>query len=208
MNARRVSKFISAASVATLLMVSAPVALSHGGYGTGPGYGMGDPAAGTMMGPGGGMMGPGMTGQGMMGPGMMGPGAGGQRQEMHRQWMAHGANLSADQRESIERIRSEFRHQQWDTLGAVMDARDQLYDVLSADEPDPQQVGDAFERLSKLRRQLLEAHVAAHNRMLRVLTDEQRAELGEWQHGAMHQWAYGAGRFGPGYGMMMMMPGM
>jgi len=207
----RMMRLFSAAAMASVLMISAPAALSHGGSGAGPGYGMGGAGPGTMMGPGGGMMGPGMmgpgvAGSGMMGPGMMGPGAmgpgmPGRGYGMHREWMGHGANLSAEQRATIDGLRSELRHQQWNTLGAMLDARDALYDLLSADAPDPQQVGAAFERLSKLERQMLEAHVATHNRMLAILTDEQRAELGEWQHGAMHRWAYGGG----GYGMM---PGM
>lgn len=208
MNTKRMMRLFSAAAMASVLMASAPAVLSHGGAGAGPGYGMGGAGPGTMMGPGGGMMGPGMmgpgvAGSGMMGPGAMGPGAMGSGMPgpgygMHRQWLGHGVNLSAEQRETIEGIRSELRRQQWNTMGEMLDARDALYNLLSADEPDPRQVGAAFERLSKLQRQLLEAHVASHNRMFAVLTDEQRAELGEWRHGAMHQWAYG----GSGYGMM------
>lgn len=154
----------------------------HGGHmmqgggmmgGMGPGFMSGDcPMGGGMGMMGRGMMGPGMMGpgMGMMGPGMMGPG-------MMGPGMMHGLDLTAEQRTEMRRIRQEMRRQHWDTMGRLMEAHEELQELLAADEPDPAAVGEAHARIAELKRPMIEARIRAMNDMRALLTDEQRERL-------------------------------
>jgi Spy/CpxP family protein refolding chaperone len=185
-----------------------------GGYGPGYGYGYGmGPGMmggyGTMHGPGMmggyGMYGPGMMGGGYgMGPGMMGgygmygPGMMG----MGPVWML---NLTDEQRAKISKLQEQLRKKQWTTMGQIMDERQKLYELYSAENPDPKKVGAVYGKIFDLRRQMIEAAIDTQNRAQAVLTQEQRAQLEQWRHG----WGPGGpGVMGPGtMGPGMMGPG-
>lgn len=131
-----------------------------GGYG--PGAMMGQHGSAYGMGPGMGMMGPGV---GMMGPGMgmMGP-------------MAM-LNLSDAQLAQVEKIQAEMMGKQRTLMRQMWDEQEKLNDLNAAEKRDPDAIGKAFGRLSDLQRQALEARVDAENRMVSVLTKEQKAQL-------------------------------
>ncbi len=173
-----------------------------GGYGPGYGYGygMGEGMGPGMMGGYGMMHGPGMMGgygmmhdpgmmggEGMMyGPGMMGMGP---------VWML---NLTDEQRAKISKLQGELRKKQWATMGQIMDERQKLFELYSADSPDAKKVGAVYGKIFDLRRQMIEAAIDTQNHTQALLTKEQRAQLDQWRHG------WGAGPGGPG----MMGPGM
>lgn len=164
-----------------------------GGYGPGYSYGMGEGMGPGMMGGHGMMHGPGMMeGEDMMyGAGMMGMGP---------VWML---NLTDEQRAKIGNLQGELRKKQWTTMGQIMDERQQLFELYAADSPDPKKVGAVYGKIFDLRRQMIEAAIDARNRTQALLTQEQRAQLGQWRHG------WGAGSGGPGMmGPGMMGPGM
>lgn len=173
-------------------------------YGMGPGAGMmGQGMMGPgMMGPGGGMMGPGMMGpgMGMMGQGMMGPGAGmmGPRGGMMMGPMSEFAmlDLSDAQQQQINRIRQETMQKHMGLRQQIMGERQNMRQLLLQDRPDPSSVGDAYDRIAKLRRQMIESRVEAHNRMEGLLTDEQRQQLQRARQGMMPGAAPGAGQDG------------
>ena len=145
-----------------------------GGYETMHGPGMMG-GYGTMHGPG--MMG----GYGTMhGPGMMGMGP---------VWML---NLTDDQRDIIGKLREELRKKQWTTMGQIMDERQKLSELYSADSPDANKVGAIYGKIFDLRRQMIEATIDVRNRMQALLTQEQQTQLDQWRHG------WGAGFGGPG----------
>lgn len=148
-----------------------------------PGLAMADPPRGGMMGgygsmgPGmmGGQYGPGMMGsghgQGMMGPGMMGgygPGM------MGAQGGLFGIELDDKQRRSVNAIQDELRRKRWELMGRTMDEQSGLRDLYEAEKRDPKAIGAAYQRIFDLRRQMIEATVAAHNRIEEQLTPEQR----------------------------------
>jgi len=143
--------------------------MGPGGYGYGPGWGGG----------------PGMMRGGMMGGwgGGMGPGM------MDEEWSMGGyapfeaLDLSDEQRGQISRIRDEERRKHWNVAGQIMDQQSRLRSVYEADRPDPKQVGEVYADISKLRRQMVETHVAADNEIQRVLTQEQREQLKQWRRG-------------------------
>ena len=169
-------------------VAAAPVALAHGGDGMGQGT----------MGPG--MAGPGMMGRGMMAPGTMGHGM-----------MGPELELNEEQWSELGQIHGDLHREHWATMRKIMQQQSSLHELLSAQRPDPQKVEQAYDRVAKLRGQMLAAGVAALNRMRDVLTEEQRGRLDEWRHRAMAGGGMGGFQYGMGPGMMgpgMMGPGM
>jgi Spy/CpxP family protein refolding chaperone len=139
--------------------------MMHGG-------GMGMMGPGGMMGHGGmGMMGGGMMGgggMGMMGPGaMMGPGGMGMM----------GMDLNPEQQTEMRRIKRELRRQNWERMGQLMEAKEDLHELMASESPDPAAVGQAHARIAELKRPMIEARVQAMNEMRGLLTDEQRERL-------------------------------
>lgn len=131
---------------------------------------------------------------GGMGHGMMGAGMG-----------AFGMlDLSDEQRAKINKIFDAERKQHWTVGGKMLDERIKLRDLLYADEPDPKKVGAVYGEISKLRQQMIEAHVQAANQARAVLTAEQRDQLKQWRRGRMGQ---GMGMGPPGGGRGPMGPG-
>ncbi|QKT04156.1 Spy/CpxP family protein refolding chaperone [Ectothiorhodospiraceae bacterium 2226] len=168
-----------------------------------------------MMGPGMGMMGHGM---GMMGPGMgmMGHGMGMMGQD--GMGMRGGRNLAAmleltpEQQKQLREIRRDLHRQQWDPLGKLIEAREDLRELHQAERPDPAAIGEAHERAAQLERPVIEARVQARNEMHAVLTDEQREKLREMRRGMGGMegvmGARGMMDHGMGSGMGMMGPDM
>ncbi|MEN6585368.1 MAG: Spy/CpxP family protein refolding chaperone [Sulfuricella sp.] len=153
-----------------------------GGYGPGMmGGGMGGSCScpGMMMGQG--MMGQGMMGQGMMGQGMMGQGMMGQG--MMGQGMGGGMgrmamlDLSDAQIDQVEKIQTEAMKRQRGLMRQMWDEQEKMSDLYDAEVRDPAAIGKAFSNISDLRRQALEVHIDAENKMAAVLTKEQRAQL-------------------------------
>lgn len=162
------------------------------GYGEwGPGYGPGPGMGPGMMGgygPGWGHMRYGM-GPGMMrgygwGPGMRGYGFG--------PGADYGLDLSDAQRDRLSDIQHQLRDRQFEIQRELYDQQARLYQLYQAERLDPKQIGEAYATIGKLRQQLAQEAAEAHNRMLDVLSDEQRAQLRQWRREA-----YGAG---PGTG--------
>jgi Spy/CpxP family protein refolding chaperone len=125
----------------------------------------GCPGMPWIMGPGTGMMGPGM---GMMGPGMgmMGPGMG-----------MMGIDLNPEQQTEMRRIQRELRRQNWERMGQLMEAMEDLHELMASESPDPAAVGQAHARMAELKRPMIEARVKAMNEMRALLTDEQRERM-------------------------------
>jgi Spy/CpxP family protein refolding chaperone len=118
-------------------------------------------------------------------------------------WML---NLTDEQRAKIGKLQDELRKKQWATMGQIMDERQKLFELYSADSPDAKKVGAVYGKIFDLRRQMIEAAIDTGNRTQALLTQEQRAQLDQWHHG----WRGGPGGpgiMGPG-GPGTMGPGM
>jgi Spy/CpxP family protein refolding chaperone len=177
-------------------VLALPAAVAEADTGTSPeqmqemmqqrgGYGMGM-GPGTM---GGGMgMGPGMMG----GSGMMGMGAG----MMGGGMMGlHGLNmldLSDEQRGKINAIHDKLRKQHWEVMGKMMDEHNALRDLYDAETLDGKKIGATYDRIFKLKRQMIDTGIKAHNDAVAVLTKEQREQLKQLRRGR--------GMGGPGMG--------
>jgi Spy/CpxP family protein refolding chaperone len=135
-----------------------------GGYGMGPG----------MMGGYG--MGPGMMGGYGMGPGMMG-------------WGLYGLNLSAKQRDEINKIFSDMHEKHWALMQAMHQDAAELYKLYSQETPDAKAIGKIYGQIFDMQRQMIEDGITSQNRVNAILTKEQREQLREqaregwgWRH--------------------------
>lgn len=177
-------------------VLALPAAVAEADTGTSPeqmqemmqqrgGYGMGM-GPGTM---GGGMgMGPGMMG----GSGMMGMGAGmmgGGMMGLHGLSML---DLSDEQRGKINAIHDKLRKQHWEVMGKMMDEHNALRDLYDAETLDGKKIGATYDRIFKLKRQMIDTGIKAHNDAVAVLTKEQREQLKQLRRGR--------GMGGPGMG--------
>jgi len=157
--------------------------------------------------PGGMMMGDGMemmggSGQGMgmmgggmgmgMGPGMMMGGGCGMGGGMMGSPGINMLDLTDEQRGKINAIQDKLRKQHWEVMGKMMDEHSALRDLYSADTLDGKKIGATYDRIFKLKRQMIDAGIKARNDTMAVLTKEQRAQLKQFRHGR--------GMGGPGMG--------
>ena len=149
-----------------------------GGAGAGPrgGYGPWQGMGGGMMGgcgygPGmgfGGMMGPGMMGGGMMGPGMMGVAGP----------ALAALGLDEAQRNEVVKIGDELRKKRWAVAGQMQDEMAKIRDAAWSGKRDRASILAAHKRMSELGQQQLESSLDAADRIDKVLTPEQRQQLG------------------------------
>ncbi len=165
----------------------------YGGYGMGPGmmggyggYGMGP---GMMGGYGGYGMGPGMMGgyggYGM-GSGMMGGYGGyGMGYGMMGGYGAYALGLSADQRSKMAGIWNDSVNKAWPIMGQLREQNFRFAQLMSESNPDRAAVNKVYSRISELRKQLLDQRLDARQKVMEVLTAEQRKKL---QQGFYHHW--------------------
>lgn len=157
-------------------MMGGPGAGPRGGYGPwqsmgggmmgGCGYGAGMGLGGMM---GGGMMGGGMMGfGGMMGPGMMG--AAGPALAV--------LGLDEAQRNEVVKIGDELRKKRWAVAGQMQDEMARIRDAAWSGKRDRAAILAAHKRMSELGQQQLESSLDAADRIDKVLTPEQRQQLG------------------------------
>ena len=132
----------------------------RGGYG--PWQGMG---GGTMGGCG---YGPGMGFGGMMGPGMMGVAGP----------ALAALGLDEAQRNEVVKIGDELRKKRWAVAGQMQDEMAKIRDAAWSGKRDRASILAAHKRMSELGQQQLESSHDAADRIDKVLTPEQRQQLG------------------------------
>jgi len=157
---------VAGVAVAQTYQGSMGSGMMGGGYGPGMMMGGGQ-GPGMMGGYGQGQMGPGMMGGGY-GHGMMGQGMMGSQQSLP------GISLDDKQRKQHNAIQDDLRRKRWELMGRTMDEQVKLRDLYDAEKRDPAAIGAAYQRVFDLRRQMIEATVAAHNKIEELLTPEQR----------------------------------
>ncbi len=139
-----------------------------------------------------GMMGNKMSGghMGMMGGGhmgMMGNMMGGGHMGMMGKFK--GLDLSEEQKAKMSEIRYKLRKKQWEIMGPMIDQQAALHKTYAGNRPDPAAVGAVYGKIFDLKRQMIEARLAAKNSAMDVLTEEQLARMKMMKHkggGMMH----------------------
>lgn len=121
------------------------------------------------------MMGQGMMGGGMdmMGPGMMGGGMG---MMMDPAMMF---DLTEEQRQEMRSMQRDMRREHMNTMLDVMDLRDEMWEEMLADRPDPERVRELHSQMAEHHGEIMESRVEMRNRMYDLLTDEQREQMRE-----------------------------
>jgi Spy/CpxP family protein refolding chaperone len=119
--------------------------------------------------------------------------------------------LSEEQAGEMRRLSEELRKEHWDLMGRMMDKRAELQELYAEDRPDPEAVGEAYEEMAKLRREMIEGRIELQNRMFDLLSEEQRERMKQSREraapapGAAEGSGYG--QPGRGYGPGPAMPG-
>lgn len=108
---------------------------------------------------------------------------------MMGEWPLEMLNLSDAQRKQVNTIRDDVRKKNWTIMGNIMDQRALMRDQFEMDEPDPQEVGRIYGKISDLRRQIIINNVTAMNKVREVLTPAQRQQLKQWRK--THAWSHG-----------------
>jgi hypothetical protein len=115
----------------------------------------------------GGMMGQGMMGQGMMGQGMMGG----------RAMMGMGmmgltdAELTAEQRRQLADLHAERARRQFMLMHDLRAPRQRLRELMSAEELDVRAIGNAYDEVAKLQKDVLMLELRAQEEVQNVLRD-------------------------------------
>ncbi len=131
--------------------------------------------------------GSGMTGgygRGMMGDhegGMMG-GNGSGMMESPRMNMVRSLDLSDEQRSKINKLSDQLRHNNWVAQGSIMDESAKLRDLYEADKRDPATIGNVYQKIFDLKRQMIEAMIDTQNHVEELLTPEQIIQLKDMHH--------------------------
>lgn len=99
--------------------------------------------------------------------------------ESSRMDMVMSLNLSDEQRSKVNKLSDELKHDNWATMGQIMDESTKLRDLYAADRPDPSAIGKIYQKMFDMQRQMIEATIAAENRAEELLTPEQHTKVRE-----------------------------
>lgn len=175
---------VSAAALAAVLASGGVVAQGdHGSVGAGMhggGEGMhGDGAKGSMRGRG---MGSGMGHGGRM------VGHGGMMMRGLSPYMAGVLGLSEEQEARIEEIQKESGRAHGELMQQMHERHRALMQLQRERDPAPEAVGEAFARVSAVKRQMVEQHVRMRSDIRGVLDEQQQEHFERMRrhHGAMH----------------------
>ena len=100
-------------------------------------------------------------------------------------------DLTKDQRKKINKLHDDMRKKHWEIRGEIMKLESELRDTYDAAEPDPKAVGDIYEKIDKLRRNIIVSRVGAMNKARKLLTPEQRKRLKSQKRSHGYEWGGG-----------------
>jgi len=115
-----------------------------------------------------------MMGGMMGGPEMM--------MESPRIHMVMALDLSEEQRSRINKLSDELHHKNWAAMGLIMDESAKLRDLYEADKRDPKAIGNEYQKIFDLKRQMIEAMVDTQNHVEELLTPDQLNQLKDKHH--------------------------
>ena len=92
-------------------------------------------------------------------------------------------NLSKDQQKQIDKLHDDMRKKHWSIMGEIMNLETKLRDEYQADKPSTKAVGEIYDEISSLQKQIVVGRVETMNKVRDLLTDEQREKLNSRQRG-------------------------
>lgn len=123
----------------------------------------------------------GMTGGGHM-SGMMGGYGSGMMLESPQMNLVKSLDLSGEQRSKINKLYDTLKHNNWATMGLIMDESAKLRDLYEADKRDPSAIGQTYQKIFDSQRKMIEAMIDTQNHVDELLTPEQRTRLKNLHH--------------------------
>lgn len=110
-----------------------------------------------------------------------------------RRWIAPdpyaSLGLTAEQRDKIARIQHDAWLQKQRLLGRIREQEGRLQQLYATDMPDPNKVGEVYQRIAGLRGKIVQNDIATRNEILALLSPDQR-----------QRFAQSPSVGGPGYG--------
>lgn len=144
----------------------------HPGYGHGMGHGHGMGYGHGMMGGYGGGEGYGHGMMGGMGVKLLGP----------RTAIVQSLDLSKAQRDKITRLIDKLQHDNWATMGTIIDDSGVLRDLYHADRRDSVAIDKTYQKIFDLKRQMIKAALDTENEIEDALTPDQLKQLRDRLH--------------------------
>ncbi len=120
-----------------------------------------------------------MDGHGMMGGygrDMMGMGLG------PRTAMVWSLNLSSEQRGKISKLIEKLKHDNWATMGTIMDDAGVLRDLYHADRRDSVAIDQTYQKIFDLKRKMIKSALDTENEIEDLLTPDQLNQLRDKLH--------------------------
>ena len=93
-----------------------------------------------------------------------------------------GLDLSDEQKAKMSEIQYKLRKKHWEIMGPMIDQQAKLHKAYAGGRPDPAAVGAVYGKIFDLKRQMIEARLAARNNAMDVLTEEQLARMKMMKH--------------------------
>ena len=110
-------------------------------------------------------------------------------------------NLIDTQLEELRKLRRTSRTKILSLQDEIAEHSDRLYGLYSTDKPDPKAIGDLYQKIFNIKRQIIELHINTKNQQYDLLTKEQQEKLKGWKTNRM------SNRYDDNYrGMHHMMP--
>jgi Spy/CpxP family protein refolding chaperone len=94
-------------------------------------------------------------------------------------------DLDSKQRTELNKIYKEHRKEHWKKMEAMMEERDKLRELYAADKRDPKAIGEVYERINRIQREMIESSIETENRAEAILNKKQREQLRSYRHGMM-----------------------
>ena len=130
------------------------------------------PGAAGSYGMGHGMMGGYGMGHGGMGIKMLGP----------RTAIVQSLNLSDEQRGKITKLIDKLQHDNWNTMGMIMDDSGVLRDLYRADRRDSVAIDATYQKIFDLKRKMIKSALDTENEIEDLLTTDQLKQLRDRLH--------------------------
>jgi Spy/CpxP family protein refolding chaperone len=129
-----------------------------------------------------GHMGTGHMGMGHMGTGHMGMGHMGMGHMGMHDYHIYRLDLTESQRKSMRNIRKETRAELIELQDKIAEHSDQLYSLYDQDKPDAKKIGEVYQKIFDLKRQIIELQINIKNQQYDKLTKEQRERLKKFRY--------------------------
>lgn len=118
----------------------------------------------------------GMMGGGY-GHGMMGGMGMGMMMESPRAGMVRSLSLSEEQRAKINKLSDKLHHDNWASMGKIMDESTKLRDLYEADKRDADAIAGVYQNIFDTKIRMIKAMVTTENQIESLLTSDQLAQL-------------------------------